>query len=440
MKHLSARTAVLACLAFIPISLMAEPARLTIGGLPHAKPEDAGMSSKQLGRIAGVMQGYVDRGEIPGAITLVARRGKIVHLETHGVKDVASREPMSADSVFRMASMTKPIASVALMMLYEEGHFWLTDPISEFIPEFKNPKVAIPTDSAGGGVVGEGGFYTIPADREITFQHVLTHTAGLPTTYGGPTAELYRDEISPMRSSGATLAPVMKKLAGLPLNFEPGTAWQYGPATDVVGYLVEVISGKPLDEFLRERIFEPLGMKDTHFYAPKEMLSRRATVYSTEGGKLGRRDDLMSTEIPPRSKQYFSGAGGLNSTIEDYLRFCQMKLNGGHFNGARILSRKTVELMTTDHLPDDVMHYPIWHYLNLRGRGFGLGYRVVTNLGHSAQVGSLGSYGWGGAYGTYFFIDPQEKMIGIFMTQIRPYRHLKIRRQFQILATAAIVD
>ena len=437
MKYLSIRIAALTCLSLVHVPLMAEPLpRLVVDGLPHAQPEDAGMSSERLGRIAGVMQGYVDRGEIPGAITLVARRGKIVHLQTHGLKDIAAQAPMSADSVFRMASMTKPIASVALMMLYEEGHFRLADPISEFIPEFKNSKVAIPKDSANSG----GDFYAIPADNEITFQHVLTHTAGLPTTYGGPTVQLYQDEISSMRKSGATLGPVMKKLAELPLNFHPGTAWQYGPATDVVGYLVEVISGKPLDQFLSERIFEPLGMKDTHFYVPKEKLSRRATVYSTEGDKLERRNDLMTTEITPPSKRYFSGAGGLSSTVEDYLRFCQMKLNGGDFNGARLLSRKTVELMTADHLPDDVVHYPIWYTIRLRGHGFGLGYRVITDLGDAALVGSLGSYGWGGAYGTYFWIDPQEELIGIFMTQIRPYRHLKIRRQFQIMATAAIVD
>ncbi len=438
MKHLSIPTAALVFLAFVNVSLMAEPLpRLMVNGLPHAQPEDAGMSSERLARIGKVMQGYVDRGEIPGAITLVARQGKIVHLQTHGLKDIASSEPMSAGSIFRMASMTKPIASVALMMLYEEGHFRLADPISEFIPEFKNPKVAIPKDSAGGS---SGNFYTIPADREITFQHVLTHTAGLPTTYSGPTAKLYQDEISPLRRSGATLGPVMKKLASLPLNFHPGTAWQYGPATDVVGYLVEVISGKPLDEFLRERIFEPLGMKDTQFYVPQEKLDRRATVYSTGGGKLEPRDDLMTTEITPPSKRYFSGGGGLSSTVEDYLRFCQMKLNGGHFNGARLLSPKTVELMTADHLPDDVVHYPIWYTLRLRGHGFGLGYRVITDLGDAALLGSVGSYGWGGAYGTYFWIDPEEELIGIFMTQIRPYRHLKIRRQFQILATAAIVE
>ncbi len=437
MKYLSVRIAALTCWSLVHVPLMAEsPRRLMVDGLPHAQPEDAGMSSERLGRIAGVMQGYIDRGEIPGAITLVARRGKIVHLQTHGLKDIAAQEPMSADSVFRMASMTKPIASVALMMLYEEGHFRLADPISEFIPEFKNSKVAIPKDSGGS----DGDFYTIPADREITFQHVLTHTAGLPTTYGGPTVKLYQDEISSMRKSGATLGPVMKKLAGLPLNFHPGTAWQYGPATDVVGYLVEVISGKPLDQFLRERIFEPLGMKDTHFYVPKEKLSRRATVYLTEGGKLERAAALMTTEIAPPSKRYFSGAGGLSSTVEDYLRFCQMKLNGGNFNGARLLSRKTVELMTADDLPEDIVHYPIWYTIRLRGHGFGLGYRVITDLGDAALVGSLGSYGWGGAYGTYFWIDPQEELIGIFMTQIRPYRHLKIRRQFQIMATAAIVD
>ena len=417
---------------------------LAAGELPRAEPESVGMSSQRLARIGPVIEGYIERGEIPGALTLVARRGKIVHFEAHGFADLATRRPMKHDDVFRMASMTKPIASVALMMLYEEGFFRLNDPISEFLPEFKNPKVAIPVEApveASANSDSGPGFYTVPAKREITFRHLLTHTAGLATQFSSdPTKELYIERVGSVRTSGGTLARGMRELAKLPLNFHPGEKWQYGPATDVVGYLVEVISGMPFDRFLRDRVFKPLGMSDTYFYVPEDKLARRATVYSTEGGKLSVRDDLMTTTIPPRENRYFSGAGGLLSTAQDYLRFCLMSLGGGRFGDARLLSPKTVELMTVDHVGDDVPRDPIWDRIGLDGFGFGLGYRVRKDLGRSAVLGSLGSYGWGGAYGTYFWIDPKEDMIGILMVQIRPYAHLKIRRQFQILANAAIVE
>ncbi len=377
------------------------------------------------------MQEYVDNRRIPGAVTLGARRGKIVHLQSRGWSNIEAQTPLGRDSIFRIASMTKPIVSVALMMLHEKGHFRLTEPISNFIPEFKNPSVAIPRKSP------ERGYDAVPADREITFQHLLTHTAGLATSTG-PLGDLFEKQVLETQRSGATLGETMKKLANLPLHFQPGSAWEYGSATDVVGYLVEIISEMPLDLYLRQHIFEPLGMQDTYFYVPQARASRQATVYNPAGeDNLKVMTDLsvsVGGKVPPRSERYFSGGGGLSCTITDYFRFCQMSLKGGQYNGARLLSPKTIRLMTTNH-----MGKLSWME-RFRGYRFGLGYRVLTDLGEAALLGSVGSYGWGGAYGTYFWIDPKEELIGILMTQIQPYIHLMLRRQFHTLATAAILE
>lgn len=416
--------------------LICGSAGVRAGEFPKVEPETVGMSSERLALIGPVMKGYIERGEIPGAVTLAVRHGKIVHFEAHGFADLATRRPIERDDLFRIASMTKPIASVALMMLYEKGHFRLNDPIAEFVPVFKDTQVAIPLETNELPA-----FDTVPAKSEITFRHVLTHTAGFATQFGSDlTKDLYLNQVSSIRTSGGTLKQGVEALAKLPLNFHPGEKWQYGPATDVVGYLVEVISGIPLDQFLREHIFQPLGMQDTYFYVPENKLSRRATVYDTAGGDLSVRKDLMKMTVPPRENRYFSGAGGLFATAEDYLRFSLMSLGGGQFNGVRLLSPKTIELMTVDHIGDDLPRDGVWKRIGLDGFGFGLGYRVRKDLGRSATLGSKGSYGWGGAYGTYFWIDPKEEMVGVLMTQVRPYNHLKIRRQFQILVTAAITE
>jgi CubicO group peptidase (beta-lactamase class C family) len=341
---------------------------------------------------------------------------------------------MTTDTIFRIASMTKPVASVALMMLYEEGHFLLSDPISRFLPEFSDMKVAqaAPAEERGGAP-----YKLVPASRPITFKHVLTHTAGFPNSYRGITRAEFA-KVYPRKSPSETIADVVKRLATMPLNFNPGEAWEYGPATDVAGRLVEVISGLTLDEFLRKRIFDPLKMSDTHFYLPASKLNRFAASYEPDE-KNGNKIKLA--EAPTAESRwlrqphnYFSGAGGLVSTVADYVRFHQMMLNGGELDGVRLLGRKTVELMTANHIGD----LPVW--LTGPGYGFGLGYSVVKDIGVTGQAGSAGNYGWGGAFCTYFQVDPREEMIGIVMTQVRPYTHINIRQEFMALANQAIVD
>lgn len=403
-------------------------------GLPTARPEEVGMSSERLGRIRTAMQRYIDRGLVPGVVTLVARRGRVVHFEAAGYRDVEAKTLMTTDTIFRIASMTKPIASVALMMLYEEGHFLLSDPIAKFLPEFSNMKVA---QAAPAAETGGAPYKLVPATRPINFKHVLTHTAGFPNTYRGITRSEF-GKVYTRQNPNDTIADMVKRLATMSLNFNPGEAWEYGPATDVVGRLVEVISGQTLDEFLRKKIFEPLKMSDTHFYLPASKLGRFAASYQpdNENGKK-----IKLVEAPTAQSRwvkephvYFSGAGGLVSTAADYVRFHQMMLNGGELDGVRLLGRKTVELMTTNHIGD----LPIW--LTGPGFGFGLGYSVVKDIGVTGQAGSAGAYGWGGAFCTYFQVDPKEELIGIVMTQVRPYDHLNIRQEFMALANQAIVD
>jgi CubicO group peptidase (beta-lactamase class C family) len=399
---------------------------------PYAKPESVGMSSERLGRIRTAMQRYVDRNEVAGVVTLVARGGRIVHLEAVGYRDADTKAPMTANTIFRIASMTKPITSVALMMLFEEGHFLLSDPISKWLPEFADMKVVQP---APAGERVETPYTTVLAKRPITIKHLLTHTAGLPNSYRGWTQPEYA-KLAGQHKPGDTTAETVTRLSKLPLNFQPGEAWEYGPATDVVGRLVEVISGQTLDDYFRKRIFDPLEMHDTYFYMPASKVGRLAALYRPGPDKkiqLAEAPDLKSRWIK-EPHVYFSGAGGLVSTAADYFRFQQVMLNGGELNGVRLLGRKTVELMTTNHIGD----LPIW--LTGPGYGFGLGYSVVKDVGAAGMPASKGSYGWGGAFCTYFWVDPQEEMIGIVMAQVRPYTHLNIRQEFQVLACQALVD
>lgn len=399
---------------------------------PKARPEAVGLSSERLARIRVAMQRYVDRKEVAGVVTLVARRGRVVHFEAQGLRDVAARAPMTTDTIFRIASMTKPITSVASMMLYEEGHFLLSDPVSKWLPELADKKVAQLSPS---GERIETPYGLVPATRPITVKHLLTHTAALPNSNRGLTQREYA-ALSELRKPNDTVADFISRLAKLPLNFQPGEAWEYGPATDVVGRLVEVISGQTLDEYFRKRILEPLGMRDTHFYLPQSKLARLAASYKPdENGKIGL-EEAPTTESRwvKEPHVYFSGSGGLVSTAADYLRFHQMMLNGGELDGVRLLGRKTVELMTVNHVGD----LPLW--LKGPGYGFGLGYSVVKDMGATGQPASPGTYGWGGAYCTYFWVDPVEEMIGIVMTQVRPYTHLNIRPEFEVLAYQGLVD
>ncbi len=401
-------------------------------GLPTAEPETVGMSSERLERLDEVMQAYIDRDETAGIVALVARRGKVVHFSALGERDAESGAPMTHDSIFRIASMTKPIASVALMMMYEEGRFQLRDPISKWLPEFADMQVAIPAPPQERIT---GRYKTIPANGPITVQQILTHTAGLANSYRGVTQPEFM-RMSAQSKPGETVGDMLKRLATLPLNFHPGEHWEYGRATDIVGRLVEVMSGQTLDEFFKARIFEPLDMTDTHFYLPESKLDRFTALYRPDA------NGTIEVSEPPTADSrfvaephtYFSGAGGLVSTARDYFRFHQMMLNGGELEGTRILSRKTVEMMTSNHTGDK----GIW--LAGSGYGFGLGYAIVTDLGPAATPRSEGSYYWSGAYGTIFWVDPEEEVIGILMQQLRPYVHLNVRPDMASMTYQAIID
>ncbi len=403
-------------------------------GLPSVAPEKVGLSSERLERIDRVMQQYVDEKRIAGVVTLVARRGKVAHLGTYGMADIEAGKPMQANTIFRIASMTKPIVSVAAMTLYEEGRFQLDDPVSKFIPEFKGLKVF--GEKAGNDE--KGGKTAI----EMTIQDLLRHTAGL--TYGeGDTHvdSIYR-EVKVLDDRG-TLQEMVQKLGQIPLLYQPGERWHYSVATDVLGYLIQVISAKPLDEFLKERIFEPLGMEDTDFYVPEEKLERFATLYGfSEQGVL---QIIENTDTSAFSKRpsFLSGGAGLVSTVPDYMRFAQMLLNKGELEGRRILSPKTVDLMTMNHIQIQALPlrigFPEIEFL-VQGCGFGLGFRVLLDVAGSSRPGSKGTYGWAGGYDTYFRIDPKEELIGIIMSQFRwphPYPSIK---EFQVLMYQSIVE
>jgi CubicO group peptidase (beta-lactamase class C family) len=396
-------------------------------------PEEVGLSSERLRRIDEVVGEHIAARQLAGAVTLVARRGGIAHLKAHGMSDVEAKRPMRTDTIFRIASMTKPVTSVAVMMLYEEGRFLLTDPVSLYLPEFKEMKV-LPPEGAGGEPV--------PAKRPITIRHLLTHTSGLTYHWNkrlgpvlqnaGITHGLIQDE--------GTLREKMKILASLPLLFHPGERFEYGLSTDVLGCLVEAVSGMSLDEFFRRRIFEPLGMEDTHFFLPEEKVSRLAAVYRRgenspiervpEGPVAEEAGMAYSVSYPYRGpKRYYSGGGGLVSTASDYARFAQMLLNGGELDGVRLLSPKSVELMTANHVGGLDVDF-----------GFGLGFGVVRDERDLKELGSVGRYGWGGFFYTDFFIDPQEELIGIFMAQLHPSGGLRLQEKFRVLATQAIVE
>lgn len=396
-------------------------------GLKTTKAERVGMSSERLERIRPAMQRYIDEGLVPGTVTLVARHGKVVHFEAQGFMDVDAKTPMRKDAIFRIASMTKPITSVALMMLWEQGKFQLRDPVSKFLPEFTDQKVSTTSDASGKS--GE----LVDVKRPATIRDMLTHTAGLANSYRGNT-DYYSKEASVRPED--THDSYIKRLASLPLNYQPGEQWQYSSATDVVGRLVEVISGMPLEQYVKEKIFEPLGMPDTHFW-----------LDDTKGGRLMSQytpgDDLKITLQDPGTdasrwisgpKKVPRGAGGMVSTPHDYLRFQQAMLNGGELDGKRLLSPTTLDLMMENHTGD----LPLW--LPGPGMGFGLGWAVVEDRGEAATPLSEGSIYWGGAYCTLTWIDRKEGLIGMMMTQVRPYNHLNIRQDFQVLTHQAIIE
>jgi CubicO group peptidase (beta-lactamase class C family) len=393
----------------------------------YSDPEDEGFSKERLERIAPVIQKYIDQDLTPGVLTAIMRNGKVVYLETQGFMDVKEEKPLREDAIFRIASMTKPIASVALMILWEEGHFQLNDPVSKFIPAFLETKVSTTSDASGK--TGD----LVEPKRAITIRDMLTHTAGLANSYIG-NKDAYRKAMYQPRPKSNS--EQINRLAKLALNYHPGEEWQYSAATSVVGHLVEIISGKSLDIFLKERLFDPLNMSDTHFYLDNTKGGRLAAQYTPGKNKKIILQDPGSEKsrwiTAPRN--IFSGSGGLVSTARDYLRFQQMVLNKGQLNGVRILAPSTVSLMLENHTGD----LPIW--LTGPGTGFGLGFGVIVDRGKSSSPLSEGSAYWGGAYCTISWIDPEKDLVGLMMTQVRPYTHINIRRDFQVMTYQAIAD
>jgi CubicO group peptidase (beta-lactamase class C family) len=395
--------------------------------IPVAEPESVGMSPQGLARVARLMQGYIDEGTIPGALTLVSRRGRVVHFEVSGRRDVEHDLPVEPDTIFRIASMTKPITSVALMMLFEEGRVTLADRVSRFLPAFEKMQVI----QRGS----EGEMELVRAKRPVTVRHLLTHTAGLANELRSRSRKAYH-EAARFRSANETIGDFVDRLAALPLNDHPGDVWDYSRATCVVGRLVEVISGQTLAEFMQQRIFDPLGMRDTHFFLPAQKTGRFAAAYGPgDDGRIELADPAGPGSFWLREPgRYYMGSGGLVSTAADYFRFADMLMQGGRREGVRILGRKTVELMTRNHTGDR------WVWLGGPGVGFGLGFGVTLDRGRAHQMPSEGTYSWGGAFCTHWWNDPVEQLFGLVMTQVRPYDHLDVREKFQSVVTAAIDD
>lgn len=374
-----------------------------------------GFVNERLDRIDSAINAEIAAGKIPGAVALIVRDGKTVYHKSFGYADIESRTPMKNDAVFRIASMTKAVTTVGIMALYEKGLFQLNDPVAKFIPAFANPDVLVSADEHG--VVTE----TRPAVGEIRIIDLLTHSSGISYAFiNSPLQAVYKKNgvIDGLTEKDIRLETVMARLAEQPLLFDPGTAWAYGLNTDLLGYLIEVVSGKPLDRFFAEEIFSPLGMHDTWFYIPDSDAARLVTLYADVGGlRVSAGDESTIYLDNPRypvegARAYFSGGAGLSSTARDYARLIEMLLNDGELNGKRILSRKSVELMRTPRIDMD----------NDGHAEFGLGFEVVDNLGAAGELGSMGSYRWGGAFATSYWIDPQEDLVAVLMTQVRPVR------------------
>src|SRR5882762_4893301 len=386
-------------------------------GLPKSRrPDDVGFSSERLARINKFFQGEIDKKAIPGAILLVTREGKSVYFQALGYQDREKNIPMKPDAIFRIASMTKPITSVAVMMLAEEGKIDLLAPVSQFLPEFKDVKVGVEKIDPS---TGKPALSLEDQQRQMAVQDLLRHTSGL--VYGPFGNSLVHQAYNKANlfDDSQTLAEFVTKLSKLPLAHHPGKVWEYGMSTDVLGRIVEVVSGTPLDRFFEERITRPLGMHDTAFYLTAAQAPRFAELQVDPA--TGKRPDASSVENLTKEKQkWFSGGGGLVSTASDYARFCQMLLNGGELNGVRLLSPKTIAVMTSDQLPSGILRPGYEDVFPARemGQSFGLGFAVRTDAGYNPLSGSVGDYGWGGAYGTSFWVDPQAKMFAVMMVQM----------------------
>ncbi|MGA0414359.1 MAG: serine hydrolase domain-containing protein [Flavobacteriaceae bacterium] len=411
-------------IAFLTFGAIASGQKLVL-----ENPENLGISSERLARISDTFDEYVAKQQLPGGVILVARNGKIAYHQAFGKSDRENNQAMTTDHIFRIASQTKALVSVGIMILQEEGRLLISDPLSKYIPEFKNTTVALADDQNG---------YTVEkANREITLRDLLTHTAGIGYGYG-----LAADQWAAADIQGWYFAhrdvPVLetiKKMASLPNEAQPGEKFVYGYNTDILGAVIEMVSGQTLNAFLQQKILTPLGMKDTHFYLPPSKAQRLAVVYNQENGQLKRAPDKGTMNAQGHylngPSVSFSGGAGLLSTATDYAIFLQMLLNGGSYDGQRILSRKSVELMTVNHL-----NFP---YSWSPGTGFGLGFSITTDLGLSGAPGSVGAFGWGGAYHSVYWADPQEDLLVVYFTQVIPISlddHSKLRA----LVYQALVD
>jgi CubicO group peptidase (beta-lactamase class C family) len=405
-------------------------------GLGHAqKPEDVGLSSGRLNRLTDRMKLGVEKGEIPGAVVAVARNGKIAYLQSFGLRDPESKDPMKSDAIFRIASMSKPFTSLAVMMLAEEGKLSIADPVSKYLPEFADLKVGVVKPNAEG----KNEVQIEPVRSPMTLQDLLRHTSGL--TYGeasnNPLKQAYVDmKVSDPNDTNAELVTKLSKLA---LLYQPGTTWEYSVSTDVLGRIVEVVSGLPLDRFVAERIVKPLKLTDTGFSVPPAKANRGAKPQ-----KEGPKNELPKIPSVEEDLKFKSGGGGMVSTTLDYARFCQFWLNGGQLDGIHLVSRKTVELMTADHLPPgtkmgpDMVRFEALLPSPSMGQGFGLGFAVRNDAGRNPLHGSSGDYYWGGAYGTYFWVDPREKMFAVLMMQ-SPVSRLAYRWLMRELVYQALI-
>ena len=398
--------------------------------LPSTKPEEVGLSTERLARATQVLKAEVAKGQYPGAVALIARKGKIAYLESVGQRDPAAGAPMSNDAIFRLYSMTKPFTSVAVMMLVEEGRLVLSDPVSKFLPQLASLQVSVPRFDPD---TGKAVYALVPAERQMTIQDLLRHTSGL--VYGGFTnhaqvKELYAKAGVDWRD--VTPAEQLDRLAKVPLAHQPGAAWEYSLSTDVLGRVVEAVSGTTLSRFLAERIFTPLRMTDTAFLVPPDKVGRLAQSFPTDKA-TGKPIELLDVTAPQKND---AGGAGSAGTAGDYARFSQMLLNGGHLDGVRLLSRATVSHMTADHLGDIKVAGSL-----ARGYTFGLGFAIRKETGLNAVPGSAGEYTWGGAAGTGFWIDPKEQMVVILMTQNTPGPARSYDRElFRQLVQQAIID
>lgn len=423
-------TSLLLCLALFGCAI---PASTTdpVADKSSVTAEVSGFDNQRLARLDAAFEGYVARGELPGVVMLVLKDGAVAHQGVYGWQDLESRTPMTEDSLFRIASQTKALVSVGIMMLQEEGRLLIGDPLDRYLPEWASTSVAVPKDA--------GGYEVVPAKRPITLRDLLTHTAGIG--YGdGPAADAWAAAgIQGWYFAGRNepIRETVRRMAVLPQDSQPGEAYVYGYATDILGAVIEVVSGQSLDSFLHERLIGPLGMSDSHFYLPPEKSARLATVYGypPEQNRLVRAPDTSDMtgqgDYVRGPRCSFSGGAGLVSSAHDYARFLSMLLNGGELDGRRYLSRKTVDLMTSNHLGQVV--FP-WQ----PGTGFGLGFSVALDTGERGVPGSVGEYGWGGAYHSHYWVDPAERLVVVYFTQVIPAGNLDDHGKLRALLYQAL--